>query len=292
MNPEGDDHDYDVADLDKALLDRFNRYEFRPDADEWIDWAIKEKVHKYVIGFIIKNKSFLDPQTLNNKNANTTKAGEVYPSRRSWHRVSDILNANPNILHEDGMNLFKTTMMGVVGTGATSKFANYIKEVAKNISAGMIVTRWDKRVEAEIKTLVNQEIVHLNKELSIYIDAECDTLFEASSAKEAETYADNVGKYLKVIPKELAAEFVNNITEANTNKRPWANRLLELSPQIVNWFVNVLHGDNEHDKSVGKMIEEDNKDKDWSGDEKGPDDTDDPDWSSGDSGIDDIIKGN
>jgi len=210
MNPIGDEYDYDVEELDPALYDRFNVYLFHPDADEWLDYAMKTKHNKYVIGFISKNTSFLDPPSM----AKDRKLGEVYTSRRSWTRVSDLMDANPGIEKIEDGSFLKTVLMGIVGVGATAKFAQYIKEAATNLSGAKIVTGWDRNIQMEIKQMNNSDIIHLNKEIVIYIETQEKTLFDASSKKEAERYSSNVAKYLHTIPPELAAEFYNHITEA------------------------------------------------------------------------------
>jgi len=267
MNPAGDEDGYDVTELDAALEDRFNIYNFHPDTPEWIDWAVEEKLNKYVIGFISKNGSqYLDPPNSKNR-----KLGEQYPSRRSWKRVSDIINGAEELISTQEMTLLKTMMLGIVGAGATSKFANYVKDTRKGISAGKIVTGWDKEVERKLKGLNKQEYVHLNQEIATYISTEHKVLFDASKASG--TYAYNVEKYLQMVPKEIAAEFMDHVTQAHQKGLEWPDKLLSLNPTLVNWFVDVLHGKSDEDKEVDKM-NNDNEDRPWEND----DNDDDKPW--------------
>lgn len=272
INPISDEYDYDVSELDPALIDRFNVYNFVPTADEWLDWALEKKVHKYVMGFISKNRQMLDPTNVvqgtdvagQKQGESMRKADQVYPSRRSWKRVSDILNEHPELLHEDDMTLLRTILIGIVGYGATSAFYQYIKEMAHSISAGRIVTRWDKELGEKIKKLSHQELIHINRELAMYLEAEEKSLFKAASKKESGFYAHNVENYLKVIPKECAAEFMDFVTQSSTKNKTWGDSLLTFNHNLVNWFVNVLHGEDDHDKEVEKMIDQDeHPDKPW-----------------------------
>lgn len=128
MNPSTDDAEYDVQELDPAFLSRWNVYQFVPSVDEWISYAVKTKYNKQVIGFISKNTAELDPPT-----AISNKSGEKYPDRRSWERVSDIMNAHPNIF-EKNAKLFQTMIQGIIGQGTAAKFCHYIRENAKGIS--------------------------------------------------------------------------------------------------------------------------------------------------------------
>jgi hypothetical protein len=271
MNPIGDEYDYDVEELDPALYDRFNVYTFLPDVDEWLDYAINTNHHKYVIGFINKNQSFLDPP----QKAKDKKLGEVYPSRRSWTRVSKLLKENPDIEKEDDGNFLKTVLFGIVGIGATAKFCQYIKESAHNISGAKIVTGWDSETQFEVRQMNHQDLVHLNKEIAMYLETQEKTLFCASSRKDAETYSTNVAKYLRCVAPEIAAEFYDHLTTAHNSGKTWGDKLLEFDKNgLVDWFVSVLRGDSEHDKNVEEIIN-DSK----------------PDDNFGDPDIDDIING-
>lgn len=250
QNPEllcGEQSDYDVVELEPALMDRFNIYEFKPTANEWIDWAVKEKVHNVVIGFIVKNNQFLDPPP------DKKRKNEVYPSRRSWKRVSDILVAHPELLNEENQNIFKTILFGIVGAGAVSKLITYIRESVRNISGAKIVTGWDADVERQIKELNNQDLVHLNKEIALYLEQENSVLFE-SGKKAAEQYAYNVEKYCKTVPKEIMAEFFDQITDAEQKGKKWGDNLLSCNQRLVNNFVDVLNGETKEEKEARKKL--------------------------------------
>lgn len=246
MNPSGDDYDYDVVELGPALVDRFNVYQFFPTSEEWIHWASKAKLHNYVIGFINKNRSYLDPYDVKGQaggQGKVRRTEDVYPSRRSWKRVSDILLQNEGIIND--MELLRTVINGIVGVGATSKFSTYIKETVKKISAGRVVTRWSEEVEKEIKTLSHQEMIHMNQEMILYLNGEEKTLFEASSANEADMYAYNVERYLRCLPKEIVAEFYRQLTTAHQNGSTWAKKVLTVNPKMVDWFIDIMHGEQE-----------------------------------------------
>jgi len=255
MNPIDEELGYDVQELDPALIDRFNIYKFEPSSDEWIDYATKTQHNKYVIGFISKNTSYLDPPKTQ------IKSGEVYPSRRSWTRVSDIMNKNPCIEKSDEV-FFKTLLIGIVGLGATSKFVMYIREAARNISGAKVVTFWNHEVEVEVRGLEPQEITHLNKEIAIYLSENEKVLFDAISPQETHKYVDNVTKYLQTIPHELAAEFFDHVSRGHQESKTWPKKLLDNSNILTTWFIDVLHGKSEHDKKVEQIIEESQPDVD------------------------------
>jgi len=273
INPFGDDTDYDVTELEVTLLDRFNKVPFLPDKEEWIDWALKNKVNKYVIGFISKNSAnYLDPPT-------KKKTGEVYQSRRSWKRLSDIINNHPEILQDVDYKL-KLVASTIVGIGAASKFCMHVKENMKGINVGLIVTNWNKDLEKTIKSLPNQDLININDELAVYIKQHIDSLFIARKA--GEEYAHNVYKYLSTVPKEIIAHFFGLINQATNNQETWQNTLLEHSDKLVNYFVDVVRGKDQHEKDVERMIHEnDNDQNDFDSDlglDGYPDDDNDKPW--------------
>jgi hypothetical protein len=268
QNPNDDM--YDVQDLDPALLDRFNVYKFYPDVEEWIDWAVSKKLNNYVIGFINKNRAYLDPcdgpgasVNSNTKQKNISdKINEILPSRRSWKKVSDILIQYPDLLQEQDFTLLRTMLLGIVGTGATSKFSTYLKEVANQINGGTIIINWASKIKDQVKLMSNQELVHLNKEMSIYLDQNESVLFDKDTPegkREVQKYALNVQYYLESIPIEIAAEFMDHVTTAYNANKKWPNELLDMNPKLIDWFISVLRGDNEHEKNVKNLIKEDSE---------------------------------
>ena len=62
INP-GDDGNYDVEEFDPAKMDRFVVYNFTPETQEWIDWAIDVGINSLVTGYISQFGSDLDQDT-------------------------------------------------------------------------------------------------------------------------------------------------------------------------------------------------------------------------------------
>jgi F0F1-type ATP synthase delta subunit len=236
MNPLNDDGYYQVDELDPALLDRFNRYEFKPSIDEWLDWAVKEKLHKYVIGFISKRQEFLDPKIDLDQNG---KSNVVQPSRRSWKRLSDILNNNKDLNGNTLLNL----CLGIIGTHATAAFKRYIAEEGKGLHAGKVVTSWDKGVEAKVSSMSIQEMVGMNKEICLYLDEHYTDM--KSSVKVANAWSTNIQKYLETINPEAMAEFFDNVGTANNKNKVWPNVLLEANPGLASKFLKIMQGERE-----------------------------------------------
>lgn len=233
INPSGDDYDYDVNAMGPAFLDRFNMYMFEPSVDEWVDWATDKKVNKYIIGFISGNKQYLDPP-----DAKTMKQDTVYPSRRSWVRVSDIINNTTSLVNAE--KTLATLMLGVVGVDATSKFVHYLREQAKNLNAGMIITQWDDKMKEKLKDLPLQEYIHINKQITMWFKEQYDVM-KAGSSKDAAQYTYNVEKYLGCTPLEAQGEFFSLFSEAREKDEKWPLYITELNPNIADAFIEVYN---------------------------------------------------
>ena len=59
-----DGEEYQLTDLDPALVSRFNIYQFRPTAGEWLMWASKHGIDQHVIDFINMNPDLLDGSSI------------------------------------------------------------------------------------------------------------------------------------------------------------------------------------------------------------------------------------
>jgi len=249
INPLDDKFGYQVTELDPALFDRFNVYGFAPSRKEWVYWAIDTKVHKLVIGFIIKHgAAHLDPPA-------NGKMGVVYPSRRSWVRLSNIIQKNPKLLAEEDFVTLRDISAGIIGEAASSAFYNFIREQQKGIHPGKIVTAWDAEVEKKVKSLNNMDILMLNMELATHLGEEEDNYFGKMESKEgkkqSEKYAYNVYQYLKCLPNELRCDFYDYISDGNNvHKKQWPDKLLSSNISgLVNDFINLISGKTSDEKA-------------------------------------------
>lgn len=79
--------EYQLTDLDPALVSRFNIYEFSPTVGDWLKWAETAGVDERICSFIKENPEYLDGNEQNAELQNLERT----PDRRSWERVSSII---------------------------------------------------------------------------------------------------------------------------------------------------------------------------------------------------------
>ncbi len=98
-----DGEEYQLTDLDPALVSRFNIYNFTPTNAEWLLWATQNNIDKRIIEFIEENPTELD--------SNAEEGLEKTPDRRAWEKVSDMLkNCDEN------KALMKKVLAGIIGS--------------------------------------------------------------------------------------------------------------------------------------------------------------------------------
>lgn len=110
--------EYQLTDLDPALVSRFNIYEFAPSVEDWIKWAQDAKLDSRIISFIDENPEFLDgDESFNTDNL------ERSPDRRSWERTSNIIEKFTEL---DAM--VQSLVSGIIGNRAAAAFFDFVNE--------------------------------------------------------------------------------------------------------------------------------------------------------------------
>lgn len=119
------------------LANRFIHLEMRPDFDSWQQWAVNNRIHKDVVGYISFAKQDLydfDPRS----------SGRSFATPRSWTFVSELL--------EDGDDATNMDLIaGTIGEGLAVKFMAH-RKVAGNMP------KPEEILEGKVKELKAKEI--------------------------------------------------------------------------------------------------------------------------------------
>ncbi len=188
---------YQLTDLDPALVSRFNIVNFQPTVEEWLLWARKENLDSRVTDFIQENRIWLD-KTPDAKEDEDTGLDKT-PDRRGWKRVSDLIrgtSALPPVISK--------AISGIVGPKAASAFLGTLSK--KKIVSGREVLLSFEKV---LYKLAGYEI----HQLSVVNDSIFRLLeVEKVQKKDKETVCANLEKYFDYLAKdkkEAAAHFAN-----------------------------------------------------------------------------------
>lgn len=191
---------YQLTDLDPALVSRFNVVTFKPTAEEWLLWAKKSGLDYRVVDFINENHIWLDKVPDAKEGADTGM--EKTPDRRAWKRVSDVISGRDSL----GANDSKV-ISSIVGAKAASAFLSSVS-AHKILSGREILRDFDKHRD----TLARYEL----HELSIVSEGVYRSLeVEKVPEKDKARYAKNVDEYFTFLAKskkEAAAHFATLYT--------------------------------------------------------------------------------
>ncbi|MCQ2588476.1 MAG: AAA family ATPase [Treponema sp.] len=111
--------EYQVEELDPALVSRFNVYFFNPTAADWISWAERNELDERIINFIEEKPDFLDGKGLSDEEEYENCLFKT-PDRRAWEKVSDVVKNIPK-LQEKHVKF----LSGIIGKEAAVSFIQY-----------------------------------------------------------------------------------------------------------------------------------------------------------------------
>ena len=221
-----DGEEYQLTDLDPALVSRFNIYEFRPTVEEWLNWAAGQNLDERVINFIQDNPTWLDGDS------SEYKGLEKSADRRAWKHVSDIM------LKVDTINdVHKRIIAGIVGVGAAAAFIQSAQQ-RKVITGKDLLLKYDKTMKTVEKYQLHEYAI-LNE--SVFRFLENAKLNE----REKKLVGENLGKYLDHLrsmkKKEALASFTT-IFEKGTYEKAIAFMVVNATEvyNMLNEFVESL----------------------------------------------------
>ena len=187
-----DGEEYQLTDLDPALVSRFNIYNFAPTVAEWLLWAAERKVDPRIINFIEKNPDCLD------SSAKEYNGLEKLNDRRSWQRVSDIIAKMESI-----DKTTEKTIAGVIGISTTLKFINFIK-TNHGLDVKQILLDFAKH-QSKLEKLPIHELTVFNEGMFRIVETE-------ENPEKVIQYVQNIELYIKWLRKNTKNELLAHWT--------------------------------------------------------------------------------
>lgn len=155
---------YMVHPMDPAELSRYFIIDLEPTVNEWLKWAEEEGIHPNIISFIKKYPSYL-------QHDGEFKNDKVYPCRRSWERLSSVIEENKLDFIQDSKKIYNISICAVGFETATS-FSSYcsndntIDLSAKALLSGKFES-YKKLTNSQImEAMLNLETYEKENELS------------------------------------------------------------------------------------------------------------------------------
>ena len=197
--------EYQLAELDPALVSRFSIYEFKPSVEEWLNWAVANKLDERVINFIQDNPTWLDGNE-NEKMSRERQGLEKSADRRAWKKVSDIMLKIDTI-----KDIHKRILAGIVGAEAA---ASFIRSVLQNnsITGKDLLLKYDHSMRTVEKYELH-EFAILNESIFRFLNnAVMDEREKKLAGKNLHQYID----WLRINKKKEAIANFTSIFEKGT----------------------------------------------------------------------------
>jgi midasin (ATPase involved in ribosome maturation) len=167
--------EYQLTDLDPALVSRFNIYVFAPTVAEWLLWATESKIDQRIIDFIDKNTDMLESSVIQDAGLEKT------PDRRAWQRVSELISGVNGI-----DKIMEKTIAGLVGVSVALKFSAFDKS-KHGINAKSVLTNFEKQ-KAKLEKADIHELAALNEAIFRTIETEDDVAIVKKYIANLESY--------------------------------------------------------------------------------------------------------
>lgn len=205
--------EYQLTDLDPALVSRFNIYEFAPSVEDWINWAREEGLDSRIISFIEENPELLDGEE-NYGSENLERS----PDRRSWERLSKVIENFTEL-----GPLQQPMASGIIGDKAAADFFQFVNN--HRIPSVKELMQADD-FTAFLADLSFTDFTQLNEAIFRWL--------EAQAQKAADIQTENLVRYFDYLDKnskkELQAHFASLVS---AERYPAAlNFILEKTPEL------------------------------------------------------------
>ncbi|MBQ9555506.1 MAG: AAA family ATPase [Muribaculaceae bacterium] len=204
-----DGEEYQLTDLDPALVSRFNVYFFSPTVGEWLFWAKQYGIDQRVITFIEEHPDELE------KNVDINKGTfDKTPDRRAWVRVSGLLQSM-SITTDTDMNRLAKMITGVIGARSASMFIQSLNQ-SRMLTAREVLADFGA-CQHELASYTMPQIAVINEGIYQVLELGVDK-------KASETVGRNLVRYIQWMltngrQEAIAhfASFFENATYPNAN---------------------------------------------------------------------------
>ena len=188
INPSGGD--YEVDEIDPALLSRFVQVEVVADAGEWLEWASDNDVHPSVIKYISDN-----PQALCDEEENP----------RAWERVSQFVKragGKPLSMSQ------RTAIRGSIGNVHAAAFIKTLSDPADPLDAELLLSSY-RREGSRVRDWVTTGRLDMVKTTAHGLK----TFFQCKSNFEAVRKDHRRWKNLQNFLADLPGDFAEGLRE-------------------------------------------------------------------------------
>jgi hypothetical protein len=213
---------YQVNEMDPAELDRYSVWDIEPTVEDWLSWA-KSNVDGIIWDFINQNHNHLEHNS-------DYEPNKVYPSRRSWDRLNQVLAA-ASLLEEAGPETFALAA-SFVGFEAAVAFNDFVKNYERVVTVDQLLD--GSRAETLEALDLNGHCALIEK---LEASDRCKELKEEENA--------NLANYFVALPSEAAMKLWGVIsTQAGNGVVSFHGQKTESGKSVGDFLGEILNPEN------------------------------------------------
>jgi hypothetical protein len=244
---------YLVNEMCPATTDRFFIIDFRPDQEEWFEWAKNEgKIHDAVYQFLRKYIDFLDPSIAAIKES-TQKGVKKIHGRRSWHHFSrtiyryetafkDGLIKTEILNKKDNLDLLYIVAQGHVGAKAAAQFKSFIETDYQALDANVILNAFDESIALRLKAIVDASRIPELTAYNVMITEYAKDKLKGKKFNDKQSA--NLLRYIEICPNEVVSDFWKKFNgECREISSDWYKKC-GASPDIKKRILGVFEAPN------------------------------------------------
>ena len=181
--------EYDVNEMDPALLRRFWTIDLEASFDDWEGWAKENNVNNLIINFLKTRKSHLSPDP------SKIQPGKIFPTPASWARLDESIkykNINLEDKSKKNISMIYYLSQGFLGKETSIEFVDFVEKFEISVKPEDLLESFFKCKE-KIKLMSNDKINSLIERLG---EHSADNVWTLSQAK-------NVSKLSNIISDEM-----------------------------------------------------------------------------------------
>jgi hypothetical protein len=187
--------EYQLTELDPALVSRFNLYEFAPTVEDWLLWASEQKIDPRVLRFIQQHSEYLDGDSPDAEQAIASAGLLKTPDRRAWAKVSDFVCS-----HKTLEEIHFKLIAGMVGSRASLAFRQSLA-AEQSLSPEQLLLQFSTH-RSRLKALEIHDFANLNEQVLLWLNGgRCPD-------KKADSARKNLLNYLEYLQKAKQQEAI------------------------------------------------------------------------------------
>ena len=182
--------EYQLTDLDPALVSRFNIYEFVPSVQDWLLWANKNGIDERITNYISTNPKALDNHTAVEDLDNLEKT----PDRRGWVRVSEIITGK-DVLKQS----HKSMIAGIIGGLEANRFFEFLDKNHLLTAKELLLGNYEEN-KHKLKTYTTPQFATINDAVFVFLES------GRYEDKDKSLVSQNLAAYFDFLEKEKMRE--------------------------------------------------------------------------------------